>query len=338
MPAATDVRCWHGCVTHLGNCNGMHDPHNEQDDRSLSLVQADPLIVKDQGSRIKDQGSRIKSHSCTEAIRCTQAFPLYGLHWQGMLCLERLPHVLGAHVYQQQMELLAMLCSTLWLQALAQGRKSLTGVSSAPIDSDLQAAPQVQLLNDLGISTISYDLLGCGDSPAPRPDTYAQLLQTYSPEANYLDMETILQTMTQVRPWLPRCVVLVGFRVQGFRGADALSAALTTVVCAPSSASLRGLAKCGGGRFWDLGLHNAGQRHKQTCSCSCKGTAQCYCSHPCAVLIQSPGLAVSLHSYVLDVLLLLLPVVESMEQVPAAWIQAPYCELADITRGWALLP
>ena len=86
-------------------------------------------------------------------------------------------------------------------------------MSSAPIDSDLQAAPQVQLLNDLGISTISYDLLGCGDSPAPRPDTYAQLLQTYSPEANYLDMATILQTMTQVRPWLPRCVVLVGSRV-----------------------------------------------------------------------------------------------------------------------------
>ena len=49
-------------------------------------------------------------------------FPLYGLQWQGKLCLERLPQVLGAHVYQQQMELLAMLYSTLWLQALAQGR------------------------------------------------------------------------------------------------------------------------------------------------------------------------------------------------------------------------
>ena len=91
-----------------------------------------------------------------------------------------------------------------------------------------------------------------------------------------------------------------------------------------------------GGRFWDLGLHGAGQGHKQACSCSCKGIAQCYCSHRCAVLIQSPGLAVSLHSYVLDVLLL--PVIASMEQGPAARIQTPYCEFADNTRGWALLP
>ena len=77
--------------------------------------------------------------------------------------------------------------------------------SGTPTKYEVQAAPQVQLLNDLGISTINYDLVGCGDSQAPRPDTYAQLLQTYSPEANYLDMENILQTMTQARPWLRRC-------------------------------------------------------------------------------------------------------------------------------------
>ena len=63
----------------------------------------------------------------------------------------------------------------------------------------LQAAPQAEFLNSLGVGTINYDLLGCGDSPAPRPDSYEQLLQTYSPEASFADLEQILQTMTKVQ-------------------------------------------------------------------------------------------------------------------------------------------
>ena len=52
--------------------------------------------------------------------------------------------------------------------------------------------------------------------------------------------------------------------------------------------------------------------------------------HNRMALMVSPSLAFSLHSWVLYVLL---PVTDSLEQSPAAQIQALHCEPAHITRG-----